>query len=66
MSTGTVKWFNENKGEGVIKDQDGREFYVHYSHIAEKGFRTLEEGEKVRIKIAKVQGQWRILKVIKK
>jgi CspA family cold shock protein len=45
---GTVKWFNEVKGYGFIKPEDGSEdLFVHYSGITGNGFRALEEGEKV-------------------
>ena len=43
---GKVKWFNENRGYGFIRHESGgNEIYVHYSHIAGEGFRTLSEGE---------------------
>ena len=48
MATGTVKWFNETKGFGFIAPEDGsKDVFVHYSAIANSGFRTLTEGQKV-------------------
>ncbi len=47
MKHGVVKWFNENKGYGFIRQDDGRNILVHYSDIEGEGFRTLSEGEYV-------------------
>jgi CspA family cold shock protein len=47
LEKGKVKWFNENKGYGVIKTQKGKEVKVHYKDIIGEGFLTLEEGEEV-------------------
>lgn len=45
--TGKVKWFNESKGYGFIKQESGRDIFVHYSEIQGDGYRTLNEGETV-------------------
>src|SRR5215207_4289694 len=48
MSQGTVKWFNSEKGYGFITPDDGSEdLFVHHTGIAGRGFKSLEEGEKV-------------------
>ena len=44
---GSVKWFNENKGYGFIREESGEEFFVHHSAIQCEGVRTLSEGEAV-------------------
>ena len=45
--TGTVKWFNNQKGYGFISDSEGNDIFVHYSGLVMDGFKTLEEGQKV-------------------
>ncbi|HUT31529.1 MAG TPA: cold-shock protein [Sedimentisphaerales bacterium] len=48
MSTGTVKWFNEQKGFGfVCPDDGGEDLFVHHSEIKGSGYATLNEGQKV-------------------
>ena len=47
MATGTVKWFNAEKGYGFIEREDGDDLFVHYSAIQTSGYRTLEEGQRV-------------------
>lgn len=48
MSTGTVKWFNAEKGYGFIADDEGgNDVFVHFSAIQIDGFKTLNEGQKV-------------------
>ena len=49
--TGTVKWFNEAKGFGFIRRDDGSELFVHYSNIVGSGFRTLKEDDKVEFDV---------------
>ena len=52
MATGTVKWFNAEKGFGFIAPDDGSaDVFVHYSEIQGSGFRTLEENQKVEFEI---------------
>ena len=52
MSTGTVKWFNANKGFGFICPTDGGEdLFVHHSEIRTEGYATLEEGQKVEFTV---------------
>jgi CspA family cold shock protein len=56
MASGTVKWFNAEKGFGFIEqDGGGADVFAHYSNIATQGFRELLEGQKVSFDIA--QGQ---------
>ena len=49
MATGTVKWFNSEKGYGFITPDDGgKDLFVHYSEIQGSGYRELNEGQKVQ------------------
>ncbi|MEU5516884.1 SAV_2336 N-terminal domain-related protein [Streptomyces griseoaurantiacus] len=48
---GTVKWFNNDKGYGFIAVDDGRDVFVHYSAIQMTGFRGLEVGQRVQLRI---------------
>lgn len=50
-NTGKVKWFNESKGYGFIKQDSGKDIFVHYSEIQEEGFRTLTEGDLVEFEL---------------
>jgi cold shock protein len=48
MATGTVKWFNDDKGFGFITPDEGtKDLFVHHSGIDANGFRSLSEGTKV-------------------
>ncbi|MEV0563276.1 cold-shock protein [Dactylosporangium sp. NPDC049742] len=56
MASGTVKWFNSEKGFGFIQQDDGgADVFVHYSAIASSGYRELTEGQKVEYDVT--QGQ---------
>ncbi|GAB2679647.1 cold-shock protein [Kribbella swartbergensis] len=53
MASGTVKWFNGEKGFGFItQDGGGADVFVHYSAIATDGYRSLEENQKVEYDVA--------------
>ncbi|WP_089041947.1 cold-shock protein [Pseudomonas fluorescens] len=52
MATGTVKWFNAEKGFGFIAPEDGGDdVFVHYSVIQSQGLKTLAENQKVEFDI---------------
>ena len=56
MATGTVKWFNADKGFGFIAPDDGSEdVFAHFSAIASSGYRSLDENQKVEFGVE--QGQ---------
>ena len=52
MTTGTVKWFNAEKGFGFIAPDDGgADVFAHYSAIQSSGYRSLEENQKVQFDV---------------
>lgn len=52
MSTGVVKWFNDSKGFGFIKPDDGGEdLFAHFSEIQSQGFKTLKENQRVQFEV---------------
>ncbi len=53
MATGTVKWFNADKGFGFISQPDGQDVFVHFSAIQTSGYRSLEEGQNVEFEVQK-------------
>ncbi|EGO7898174.1 cold-shock protein [Enterococcus faecalis] len=55
METGTVKWFNSDKGFGFITAENGNDVFVHFSAIQVDGFKTLEEGQAVTFEIEEGQ-----------
>ena len=53
LATGTVKFFNEQKGFGFISRETGDDVFVHFSAIQGDGFKTLQEGQRVEFDIGK-------------
>ncbi|WIN00865.1 cold-shock protein [Actinoplanes oblitus] len=52
MATGTVKWFNSDKGFGFItQDDGGPDVFAHFSNIAASGFRSLDENQRVEFEV---------------
>ncbi len=52
MATGTVKFFNSEKGYGFISREQGDDVFVHYSNIEGSGYRSLTEGQQVSFDVA--------------
>ena len=52
VTTGTVKFFNNEKGFGFISREQGDDVFVHFSNIQGSGFKTLEEGQQVEFDVA--------------
>ena len=52
MATGTVKFFNNEKGYGFISREQGDDVFVHFSNIQGDGYKTLEEGQRVEFDVA--------------
>ena len=55
MTTGTVKFFNAEKGFGFISREGGDDVFVHFSNIQAEGYKTLDEGQTVEFEITKGQ-----------
>ena len=52
MTTGTVKFFNAEKGFGFISREGGDDVFVHFSNIAGSGYKSLDEGQQVEFDVA--------------
>jgi CspA family cold shock protein len=52
MATGTVKFFNAEKGFGFISRESGDDVFVHFSNIEGSGYKSLQEGDKVEFDVA--------------
>ncbi|MCF8470578.1 MAG: cold-shock protein [Alphaproteobacteria bacterium HGW-Alphaproteobacteria-12] len=58
MATGTVKWFNTQKGYGFIQPSDGgRDVFVHISAVERAGMSTLNEGQKINYELVTEKGK---------
>ncbi|MEO0399011.1 MAG: cold-shock protein [Pseudomonadota bacterium] len=58
MATGTVKWFNSEKGFGFIQpDEGGKDVFVHISAVQRAGLQGLQDGQKVEYEIANERGR---------
>jgi cold shock protein len=58
MATGTVKWFNKEKGYGFIVPDDGsKDVFVHISAVEAAGLKTLNEGQKVTYDLQENRGK---------
>ncbi|SHE54087.1 cold shock protein (beta-ribbon, CspA family) [Tissierella praeacuta DSM 18095] len=51
--TGTVKWFNADKGYGFITTENSEDVFAHFSQIQSDGFKTLAEGDRVSFNVEK-------------
>jgi CspA family cold shock protein len=59
MKTGTVKWFNENKGYGFIAPDDGeKDVFVHYTALEASGIKSLTEGQKISFEVVENKGKF--------
>ena len=51
MPEGTVKWFSNEKGFGFIEREEGDDVFVHFSQIAQDGYKSLEQGQRVSFEV---------------
>lgn len=56
MTKGTVKWFDDKKGFGVITEEDGADAFVHHTNIIMLGHKMLTEGQQVEYDVSKRKG----------
>jgi cold shock protein len=58
MATGTIKWFNAQKGYGFIQpDNGGKDVFIHISAVERAGLSTLREGQKIKYDVAQDRGK---------
>jgi len=65
MTTGTVKWFNDQKGYGFITPEEGKDVFVHHSEIQGEGYKSLKEGQSVQFEIVQGDKGEQATKVVK-
>lgn len=53
---GTIKWFSNSKGYGVITRDDGVDYFIHHSNIVKNGFKTLHDGDIVSFEASRIDG----------
>ena len=63
---GKIKWFDDDKGYGFIKGEDGKDIFVHYSTIREEGHKTFSEGEEVEFEVVNTDKGLQAKNVVKK
>ena len=63
--TGTVKWFNNDKGYGFIQYKEDNDIFVHYSMIQEDGYKSLSEGDIVQFDLIETEKGLQAVKVSK-
>ncbi len=61
--TGTVKWFNTEKGYGFILNEAGEDVFVHYRAIQAEGFKNLNEGQEVEFLQVRSEKGWQAAEV---
>jgi CspA family cold shock protein len=66
MESGTVKWFNGEKGYGFIQRESGEDVFVHYTAISASGYRSLNEGDTVEFDVEKGPKGLQAVNVVKK
>ena len=65
MASGTVKWFNAEKGFGFITQENGEDVFAHFSAIQGEGFKTLEEGQAVSFDVEEGQRGLQATNIVK-
>ena len=61
--TGTVKWFNTEKGYGFALNESGEDVFIHYRSIQQEGFKDLQEGQQIAFVQVKSEKGWQAAEV---